>query len=478
MKKFKHTISVLFIVVTLFSCESDLVDFTDVTNPNLSESSVIGQPNSSVAWLVGIQRQMANVSNGAVTISEIASDNYTNTQTFFNQFLDNLTIDFQDNNMATLQFAIARLREMATFGIDKVAPNDINTTNTTLAEFNFYKGISYLMAAEYFSFLPAEENRTPLTSTDNFQLAISSFTNAINLQDDAKYQLALARVYHNLGDKNNAVTFSNSALALDSNLLFQIDFDQGNGPVSTIEGALFARGSFDDLQPLPILDFLDPKYSFLSNIQDQSTPFLKAEEAYFIIAEAKLSDNDLNGAQTTLKDLVTLIGSRPTRIIDDTVEGRDQDFPGSRPNNSSVQVKYLGDATFKSGLVLDRDASVTVPIISGTSITNALIDNLTTIDEALEMLYLMRQEVFIAEGRRVLDLGIKYVIHENEMLLNPAIDENHAGLTGVIPPFIDVIKTELDAFTYDVNANTAEVLHNVNKILVANKASDFVIPFF
>ena len=234
----------------------------------------------------------------------------------------------------------------------------------------------------------------------------------------------------------------------------------------------------DSLQPLPSLDFLDPKYSFLSNERDQSTPFLKAEEAYFILAEAQLSDGDLSEAKTTLHNLIALINSRPTRIIDDTVEGRDQDFPGTRPDNSNVVVRYTGDVLYRSGLVIDRTINVTVPIVSGTSITDIIIDNLSTIDEALETLYLMRQEVFIAEGRRVVDLGIKYVIHENEQLLNPNIDASHPGLTGVVPPFIESIKTELDAFIYDANAGTCEILHNLNNILVANKSSNLVVPFF
>ncbi|WP_148870366.1 tetratricopeptide repeat protein [Tenacibaculum adriaticum] len=477
MKKRIHIIFVIFLGINLSSCEKELVDFTEVTNPELSESSIIGQPNSAQSWLYGVERQMAELSNEYVTISEIASDNYENTQTFYNQLLDNLNIDFQDADMSQLHFDIAKLREMALFGLNRVAPNDINSSNNTLAEFNFYKGISHLLAGEYFSFLPAEANGVPLSSEENLNLAIESFNTALSLSNSASYHMAIARANYSLGNKAEAVTAAQDALNLDATLLMEVAYDQSNGPSNTMEAALYGRGTFDDLQPLPSLDFLDPKYSFLSNDIDQPLYFLKAEEAHLIIAEAQLSDNDLPAAQTTLKNLLTLINSRDTRTIDDTVEGRDQDHPGSRPDNSSIVVKYEGDIDFKTGLVIDRSTTVTVPVVSGTSVTDVDIDALASIDEALELLFLVRQEVFIAEGRRVIDLGIKYVIHETELLLNPNIDENNPGLTRVIPPFIDSIKAELDDFTYDAGTGTVIIKHNLNKILVQNKTSNLVLPF-
>lgn len=461
-----------------FSCNSELIDFTNVTNPNLSESNIVGQANSSGAWLKGIERQTSLLYNEIVVISEIASDNYKNTNTFYNQLLDNLTIDFKDTDMRDLQYAIARLREMADFGLEKVAPNDPNATNEVLAEYHFYKGLTFMLAGEYFSFLPQEEKGDLFSSIENLETALISFDNALNIKSEAKYQLAKARVYHRLGNKSEAVNAANAALNLDADVLFTAQYDALNGPGNLMETALFQRGNFDDLQPLPSLDFLDPKYSFLSNDEDQPIAILKAEEAHFIIAESHLSNNLLNQAKTSMKAALTVVNNRPSKVIDDSAEDRDQRNPGSRPNKAIVQVKYKGDATFKNGLVIDRGANVTSYLISGTSFTVASIDALSTIDEALEALYLMRQEVFIAEGRRIVDLGVKYVIHENELLLNPNIDESSPSLKGVIPPFIDSIKGELDLFTYDSTTNTVEIEHNLNKILVQNRTSEFVIPFF
>jgi hypothetical protein len=478
MKIFKLTSLILVFSMAFTSCNEKLIDFTEVTNPNLSEANVIGQTNSASAWLTGVKRQTALLYNEIVTISAIASDNYVNSQTFFNQLLDNLTIDFQDTDMNALHFDLARLREMCDYGLENVAPNDSNSTNQILAEYHFYKGLSFMLAGEYFSFLPQEENGVPLSSQDNFNSALTSFGTALSLNQDAKYHLAIARTNYYLGNKVAAVASANTSLSLSSNLLFTVDFDETNGPSNEMEDALYERGTFDDLQPLPSLDFLDPKYSFLSNSEDQSTPILKSEEAHFIIAESHLSNNSLPNAKTAMKAALVVINARPTRVIVETAEGRTQRDPATRPNTANVQVRYKGDTNYKMGLVVDRNATVTSYTISGTSLTNASIDALTTIDEALEALYLMRQEVFIAEGRRIVDLGVKYVLSENELLLNPNIDANHPGLTGVIPGFIDSIKTELDMFTFDKAAGTVEIEHNLNKILVQNKTSDLVVPFF
>ena len=472
-------IYIIFVCIALLaSCESSLVDFTDVTNPNLSEASVVGQPNSTESILGGVQRQFSIMENATADVLEITTDNYVNTATFFNQNVDGLTIGFQDPDINTLQFNLARLRELTIFGIDEVAPADVNVTDEILAQLYFYQGLSFLYAAEIFSVLPGEVGGVPLTSTENFQEAISRFSTALSLSNQSSYHLGIARCYYGLGDAVNAVASADLSLSLDPNLLFQAEFDAANGPTNTIEGALFGRGGFDDYQPLPSLDFLDPKYSFLSNDVDAPIAILKAEEAHLIIAQSQLASNDLAGAQQTLLNLLDLIDTREVRNISDTVEGRTENDPGSRPNNSSVMVRFVGDAAFRAGLVVDRDDSVDVASVSATSIDSGMIDSLGSIEEALETLYLMRQEIFIAEGRRMIDLGIKYPLSENELLLNDNVNEGDPGLTAVIPDFINEIRTELDAFTYDVDAGTVEITHNLNSLLVQNRTSDLVVPFF
>ena len=54
-----------------------------------------------------------------------------------------------------------------------------------------------------------------------------------------------------------------------------------------------------------------------------------------------------------------------------------------------------------------------VPTISGTSVTAARIDAITTVDDGLYVLYLMRQEIFLAEGRRMADLGMRMPVAQH-----------------------------------------------------------------
>ncbi len=463
------------LAIFTFGCTGDfgdVVDFTVVENPNLSESSVVGQPNSSSIWLAGLERQLALVFNETLVLSELGSDNYVNTQTFFSQFLDGLSIQITDPDMRDTQRQIQRLRELATFGIAEVGPGDPNYTAETEAEFYFFEGLSYLISGMYFSALPQEPVGVPITSEQHYQNAITALDAAIGINAKPEYHLAKARANYYLGNKGAAVTAATAALALNAEFDRFVLFDAANGPVSTFESALYGRATFDDLQPLPTLDFLDPKYSFLSTSEDAPVHYLKAEEAHLILAEANLSDNDIVAARGNLTALLDLISTREVRNIDDSIEQRTQVSEGSRPDNASVVVNG------RSGLVLDRQSgNVDVPSVSGTSLTAADIAAMQDDDAGLTLLYRTRQEVFIAEGLRFVDMGVKLVIDENEILLNPNINEGDLGTTPVIPAFISAVIADLDAITYDSGAGTASTAIDLSAILVANKSSNQVVPF-
>lgn len=117
----KKTIMILCATLALSSCTDnfdDAVDFTQVENPNLSEQSVVGQPNSSAIWLTGIEREISLFLNEVLILAELGSDNYVNTQTFYSQFLDDLDIRITDPDMRDTQFRIHRMREAAQFGLN------------------------------------------------------------------------------------------------------------------------------------------------------------------------------------------------------------------------------------------------------------------------------------------------------------------------------------------------------------------------
>lgn len=478
MKKISIYILTIFLLVNCSDNLKDATDFNSVENQNLAIGTVVGQPNSSRIWLSGIERQLAITLNEILILAELGSDNYVNTQTFYSQFLDRLEIRTDDPDMEDTYFSISRLREMSRFGLNSVGPGDSEYSSEIEAEYNFFEGIALLYSAMYFSHVPLVEGGSTVSSTENYNEAIKSFEKAITLNDKKpEYHLAKARAHYYLGNKTEAFTSASNAINLNSDFLRSAGYDQQNGPSNTFESALYQRATFDDLQPLPTLDFLDPKYSFISPTLDPSVHYFKAEEAYLILAEANLSDNNIPAAKNNLKDLLEVVKKREVREIDDRIEGRPDNSANSaifpkRPNTSSVIVNG------RTGLVLDRQAtSINVPSVSGTSLTESEINSISNDDNALILLYRTRQEIFIAEGIRFVDMGIKLVIHQNEFLQNNNINDGDPGTIPIIPTFINAVKADLDSFTFDSNTNIASTKINLNQILVSNKNSNEVLPF-
>lgn len=480
MKKYiyKFTISLL----VLGGC--NLIDPTEIINPNLTEEAVLATDNSMKSWIAGCERQVALLYNAIIVNAEIASDNYENTQTYYNQHLDKLNIIWTDKEIDDLQYAAHRLREMAVYGIETVKEADLTTTDDDLAKLHFFKGLSSMILSEYFSSIPGEPGGEVLTAAQHRAFAIASFTESLDLattvENTASALLGRARANYYGGNKANAVADAQAAITASSDFLKLANYDQVNLPLNRMQSALYDRGTFDDLQPLPRLDFLDPKYSFISANEASSAPIQKIEEAYLILAEAAAVDQDFTSVRNSLNSLLDVVDGRDKRTFLDNNEDRSQKEEGSRPDNDQVSVAASEADALINGLVINRKGdgvSVTVPVVSGTSVTPTMIDAITTEDQALEIIYLMRQEIFIAEGRRMVDMGIRLVVSENEVLANENLEEGNSSTLRNLPSFIDAIKTELDAFTYDKENNTCVITHNLNKILVQNKASNDVLPF-
>lgn len=485
---FRRTAAVVLVglgLTTGAGCE--LLDPSNVTNPNVTEENALRTPALGGPWLNGLERQTVLVLNEALPMAEIASDNYGN---FNNFYLTDDNLDFvndQHPEVEDLQFDLADLRESAQFGLERVRDNDPNLTNDQLAEFYFFEGFAYLVAGMYFKTLPAEDGGPPVTSAENYQRALAAFDEALAVAEDAdvipSYHLAKARAHYYLGNRTEAVAAADAAIAAGgAEFIRYVNTDPVNlssnnedNPDSDIEDAVWERTT-TDLQPSPRLDFLDPKFhDFGRSNYDTPIPMLKIEEAHLIKAEAALAAGDLPGARTIMKALLDVVAARPVETIIDT-DRRTQRAPGSRPNDAAWQVKRTPDAPAESGLVLTRASGVEIdiPIVSGTSVTAAEFDAAGTVDEALAVLYLLRQEVFFGEGLRMVDLGIKLPVHENEALLNDAVTAEDRE--GVIPTFLP--RGELDAVTLDFEAQLATLQHDLNAILVQNKASGAVVPLF
>lgn len=471
------------VALALASCEA--ADPFETVNPNIGEDDVVGQANSSLAWMAGLDRQMAITFNQIGVLSEIASDNYDNTNTFFNQFVDDFNIQYQDNDINVAHRGIGRLREKALYGLNEVGPNDpAGYAETTKAEYYFYLGIAYLYAGEFYNALPQEDRGPLVNRAGNLNSAVGAFTSALAADPShVGAMLGRARAHYRLGNETEAVADANAALAADDDYVRYIEFDPVNNDgqanqfdytKNNMQLALQERGGFDDLQPLPTLDFLDPKVYSISATEDSRIPLLKAEEAYLIIAESQIASGNLPAAALTLQDLLTLVASRPTNTFDDSTEDRTQRAPGSRPDSTDVTVNGRAD------LVLYRKGGpVTVPAVSGTSADAAEITAAVTAGEEtmMTLLYRMRQEIFIAEGRRFTDMGLSYVISEVEALQNPNIGDGHPSTLSDLPSFLENITGEADEIDYDAVARTCTVTHDINQIIAQNRADDAVCPF-
>jgi tetratricopeptide (TPR) repeat protein len=465
-------------VFTIAGC--DLIDGTQVRNPDLTLDEAVGQPQSAQSWLKGLERRTSILYAGwdvsfFLIAAELSTDNYENKATFFNQNVDNGVFRHIDNDFDQVQFNIHRLREQAKFGIETVIPeNDPQYAGTSVeAEMYFYKGWSHLLAGETFVALPAEPDGPAVSPQEHYNRAIAAFEQANTISANISYDMALARVYYAMGEKGDAVQYATSALSQSDDYLRVAEYDGINGPLNAMQLAVYERQSFNDLQPLPRLDFLDPKYGGLPGTQQSPVIMQSSEEMHLILAEAAHSDNDLGAFQGHLHDLLALIDEREVGSFNETEEGRIGtigDF--QRPDSSAYVVRADESSPFVAGLVLDRTAATMVPRVSGTSVTAGQIDALTATDvDALELLYLMRQEVFFGEGRRMFDLGIRWPVSETEELNNPNITDS--DIQAHVPAYMPSPFNEINAFEVDRDNFEVTIAVNMNRVLAENRGNIF-----
>lgn len=480
MKPYKYIITAAT-SFTLGSCQ--LLEPGDIVNPNVDEETFVSSPHAMTSWVNGANRTFAEVIGSYCELMEIISDDYMNCYTQSSKVFDYPTLLYTDADVTNLQRYVGRLRETAIQGLDKVAPADDTTTDAQRFTLWYIKGYSYLLAGECFRGLPVEDGGEIKDATENLNLAVSTFMEALNYaqndNDKAFIYTLLARTYYRLGDKSNAVSFSDKALAISTDFIRQVEFDGDNGVISSIQEYLYGGSSFGTaFQPLPRLDFLDPKY-FQKSSSTEARPITiaKAEELYLIKAEAAIADGDLTGAKSLMEKLLALVNSRPVETdINDQLENRHNEGYQEYPNSSDYKVAASADDELRSSLVLDRQSPnlISVPYISGTSVTTTMIETPQTVDGLLEVLYLMRQEIFMAEGRRATDLGIRLPVCETEAANTPSAADYTEAL---IPSFIPQDRG-LDAFTLDKNSKTVIITHNMNRIIVKNKLTEYVAPFF
>lgn len=472
MKKY---IKITFIAVLasagIFGCKVD--------NPNITDDVYLKTTNVSTTWLTGMRRQMALTMNQVIVNTELVSDNYYNNRTLSSKVFDIPQIDNFDVDVNSIQSAIQKLREMAEYGLSTVVNADQTTTPAQKAEMYFINSYAHVLSAELFVGLPGASLGPVLTPATHYNLALTAINQAIDLQTDATeksaYTLLKARIYYDMGD---AVQARSSATAALTNplLLKQQAFDGQNGAPNDFQTFLFSSTN-NEFAPLPRLDFLDPKYYNTGTIAVDQKPvsYIKSEEAYLIIAEVQASQNDLGAAQTTLKNLLTdVVAKRPVVSLNDSKETRNG---GNRTDYplTAVKVKFDANDVERDGYVFNRKTgNINISTISGTKVTADDINAATTQDALLYTIYRMRQEIFIAEGRRMTDLGIKFPVSQIEQLNNKNVQPK--DVVAQIPAFIPLAKG-MDDFTNNTTTGVVTMKYDMNKVLVANKTAKEIFPF-
>ncbi|MBR5728543.1 MAG: hypothetical protein IKX39_07850 [Muribaculaceae bacterium] len=464
------------IVMALLLTSCDLVTPDDIINPNVDETAFLNSDNPMETWVNGTEKELALHMSDFVELMEILSDNYFNNYTRSSKVFDIPQLLYNDADVTTLQRHVGALREMADYGLTTVAAADAKTTNADRFHLLWVKAYSHLLAGDFFRALP-DKNGGPAVEWDqHLQEALDVLDQALllaqNDNDRAFVHTLAARAAHRLGNRQLAVTHATQALSLKGDLLRQVHFDSKNGVLNRAQEAIWS----DWFQPLPRLDFLDPKYYQMSSSDQCPITLAKAEENYLILAEAALANGDVNGAKSQLSALLTLVKSRPVQTgINDQLEGRYNGGLKVFPNDPAYRVQASPSDPLREGLIIDRRPPmlIDIPYISGTSVTQAMIDALADHDSALELLYLMRQEIFFAEGRRPADLGIRLPLCEVEA----AHASNGAEYTQAwIPSFIP-LNGGMDDFTIDEQAMTVTIAHNMNRVIVDNARTADVAPF-
>ncbi len=472
-------LTLLLAGATLAGC--DYLDPTHITNPTVTEGTFIQTPNAAASWTRGVERQLASTINQVIMGTEVVSDNLFNNRTLFSKVFDIPQIDASDFDVTNIQEGVHRLRAMADQGLNVVLPADSTATDEMRAQLLFDRGFAYLLSGELFVALPAEPGGAAVAPAEHLSRAVADFNQAKSLTSDAELAaaatLAIARAEYAAGNRAAAVAAAQEFKAMNPEFIRWVRYDNVDGPTNTMQFAIYDSGQ-DEFQPLPRMDFLFPKY-YSEKVGDQSPiALLKGEEAYLILAEADISQGDLAGGRQELIELLGLVASRPTAMIDDRNQLR-----GRRggtwiyPNASNILVAASPGAEPRAGLVLSRnEAPVEVPTVSGTSVTEDMLNAAATQDDLLYLVYLMRQEIFVVEGRRMTDLGIRFPVALNEALTNENVDESSTALQAIIPPFIP-LDYGLDRFTYTDGDTIAIIAHDMNRILVENRSSDLVLPF-
>jgi hypothetical protein len=475
------SLALLLIALAVGTGGCDFLNPTNVINPTVTEDDFVQTTRAATVWTAGVERQMAIAMNQVVMGAEVASDNLFNNRTLFSKVFDIPLIEADDFDVTNIQAEIHRLRAMADDGLNKVIPADPTATDELRAQLHFHRAMAHLLAGELFVGLPVASLGPVEAPSVHLARAVADFQQVRALSTNAERRasalLGIARAQYGAGNRDAAVAAAAEVRATAPSLLRTVRFDITNGPTNTMQTAIYDSGQ-NEFQPLPRLDFLFPKYFSATAGDQKPIAILKGEEAFLILAEARIAQGDLPGARTVLGELIDLVATRPTALIND--RGQRRGRGGGTwiyPNAADIVVQASPQDEPRAGLVLTRSGDpVRVPTVSGTSVSRAMLAAAATDLQLLELLYLMRQEIFVVEGRRMVDLGIRFPIARREAQANASVGADSPALQARIPAFIPG-NLGMNACTYRDGDKLVVIHHNLNRVLVQNRASPMVLPF-
>lgn len=471
----------LILTAALAGC--DFLDPTEVENPRTTDEDLAAAEQPTAAFLPGLRAQFARMVGSQVVISEVTSDNYSIHGTGIPPVWD-APRDVGPSDMNLTGFAtgiywnMQELRALSDFVLDRIIPGDDDATPEQLAEIHYYRGMAFALLGENFTHAPTERDGVPRPASELLQRGVAEFEASLAASGTGSFALAaragIARAQRALGNATAAVAAAQQVLGADGSFVFEQTFDATS--IENQPHIFLVVRALKEMQPLPRLDFLDPKYL------SRSAPIAvaKAEEMHLILAEAALAADQLSAAQGHLRDAIQIALNRGTTLFIDDDSRLNGDLT-IRPRDSEIVVRADPASPFRAGLILDRPGTeIPVPVISGTSLTADSVFALTDPDDVWHAFHLARQEILFLEGRRMSDLGIRLPMMLREIEQNPNINPGDPGTTVVVPSYIPS-GTEMNLFDpqspYDGDGNLLEtevtILHDMNRRLADDRVNAF-----
>ena len=478
-----RALALLTVLATgLGSAACDFLDPTNVDNPRTTGEDLAQAKEPTAALLPGLEAQFARLLEATVVATECVSDNYSIHGTGLEaswDFPQDVTPSVTNGTGGDgLYWHAQELAALASFIIDDIVPDDETATASDIGWAHYYRGMARLHMGENFTYAPIEESGAPVGAGQLLDLAIgdlgqaSSGGGTVGLAANA----ALARAYRWKGNQSSAASAANQVLSGDPAFYLGQGYDASSN--SNTPSLFLVFRALQEMQPLPRLDFLDPKYT----TREAEIPYAKAEEMHLILAEIALANSDYSAAKGQLGDAIRLAQSRPTETWTDEDPRFNFDLT-IRPRDAEIQVRADAGSPYRAGLVQNRFGGTTIQSpISGTSLDADSVEALPNGDPNAiwHAFYLARQEILFLEGRRMADLGIRLPMMKREYESNPNISVGDPGTVVVVPSYIPAFR-QMDLFDpsspYDggVLVNTLVTIDfDMNKILVQNSVSPFM----